>query len=613
MAEFPPNIKLDQDTQARLKSYLNTEIQNHRAERSNWVEDLKNWQIDYWAKSAEETKTFPFRNACNLVVPLTAIAVEAVHAREMTTLFALNQFVTLKLPPNMEELTADTEKVIDDILLKQVDFYKFADTSLLENKKLGSAIGKTGYEKIIKRAVKYEANNEVPFDVIVKKGATADVVPLPNFLMPFVCNDPQTAPWCGEEHTKSPYEVKVLSESGFFYTDVMKNLQAYISGNMGTNISSNSYLQEVRELQNQQPIQWPRQVSWHEIWLSFDVNRDGKDEEIVVHYHWESQSFFSIRYNWYADLHRPYRICNYFPMEHRWSGIGIGKQNESFQKEVTTQHRQRIDNATLANLRMFKVKQGLGYGPNEPVFPGKIWEVENKDDVDSVQMAEVYPSSYNNEQQAVVYSNQRTGVNELTLGMPQVGTPGTATSDLSRVQEASRKFDYTYKNSKRFCLEVIKDILCNVSQFGVPDNRVFSTVSRGAEVQQLLSMPADDLKGIVLNDLGLAGQNANRLIDRNTWIQLAQPIQQYIEGSLQLAQLLGNQQLMQLIALRGLTAASEVMRQLLEAFDVRSIDKILIPMGQIYGPQNAGLIGPGNSGLAGSVSPPGVGSPPQTY
>jgi hypothetical protein len=326
--DFPPNIKLSKDAEDRLRSYLDTEIQNHRAERGDWVDDLTNLQVDYWAKPSEEVKTFPFKGACNIVIPLTAIAVEAVHAREMTTLFALDQFTTLKLPSQFEELTSDTEKVIDNVLLKQLDIYKFADNSLLENKKLGSAIGKTGYEKIIKRAIKYVGTEEIPFDVISKQGATVDSVPLP----------------------------------------------------------------------------------WFEIWLSFDVDGDGKDEEIVVHFHWESQSFFSIRYNWYSDLHRPYEIGNYFPMENRWAGIGIGKQVEQFQMEATTLLRQRIDNGTLSNMRMYKIKQGIGYGPDEPIFPGKIWLVEEADDISEIVMNEIYPSGYNNEQQAVIYSNQRTGV-----------------------------------------------------------------------------------------------------------------------------------------------------------------------------------------------------------
>src|SRR3954470_23572575 len=113
MAEFPRNIKLDEDTKQRLLSYLDTEITNHRAERGQWVEDCTNWQIDYWATPAETQKTFPFKGACNIVIPLIAIAVEALHAKEMTTLFALPQFVTLKLPEKYDQARSSAERTID--------------------------------------------------------------------------------------------------------------------------------------------------------------------------------------------------------------------------------------------------------------------------------------------------------------------------------------------------------------------------------------------------------------------------------------------------------------------------------------------------------------------
>lgn len=576
MADFPRNIRLDRDTKDRLVSYLDTEIQNHRAERSTWVSDLENWQIDYWAKPAEEIKTFPFKGACNIVIPLTAIAVEAVHAREMTTFFALNQFVTLKLPEQFEQFTNGLERAIDKILLDDVDIYSFADQTLLENKKLGSAIGKSGYQKIIKRAVRTVGDVEQTFEVVTKQGPTLDGVRLAAFIMPFTCIDPQTAPWCGEEHIKSPYDIKLMSESGFFYEETYDEYLQYINQGQSVNISSYSYDQTVKDLQDQTPIRLPREVAWHEIWLGFDVDGDGYDEEIVVHYHWPSQTFFSIRYNWHDDLRRPYEILNYFPMEYRWAGLGIGKQNEQLQMEVTTQHRQRIDNATLANMRMYKVKDGNGYGPNEPVFPGKLWIVDEMDDVQELVMTEVYPSSYNNEQQAAIWSNQRTGVSELTLGMPQVGTPGTATGDLSRVQEANRKYDYTHGKSKRFLLCNARNALLEAAQFGFRDASMFSFIPNGDMVQQMLTMPADNIKQIIFSGLDLAGQNSNKLIDRNTWTQLAGITQQYYQGMIQLAMMMGNQQLVGMIGMKALVAATEVYKQILEAYDVRSIDKIAL-------------------------------------
>lgn len=604
MADFPRNIRLSSMAEARLKSYLNSEIENHRAERSNWVNDLKNWQIDYWAAPLETQKTFPFKGASNIVIPMTAIAVESVHAKAMTTLTGVpGQFVTLKLPPQISDSAPDTEKIIDHILLKDVKFVKFADEALLENKKLGSAIGKTGYERIVKRAVREEGGVEIPFDVVTKQGACIDAVPLPNFLMPFTCNDPQTAPWCGEEHLENPYQVKLHANSGFFYPELAKdeNMMMLLGNGIGQNQSSTEYVQEVRKLQNQTPIQWPREISWFEFWLSFDVDEDGNDEEIVVHYHWESGTFLSIRYNWYSDLHRPYRICNYFPMEHRWAGIGIGKQNEQFQAEITTQHRQRIDNATLANMRMYKIKQGIGYGPNESIFPGKIWLVEDMDDIGEIQMAEVYPSSYNNEQQAVIYSQQRTAVNELNQGMPQMGTPGTASSDLIRVQEGNRKFDYTFGNEKAFLVDCMKDVLCVTNQYGVSDQRIFRTVAAGPIVEHLLTkLSPDELKLYVLSELNLAGASANRLVDRATLMQLAQTTTGYYQNMIALAQQSQNPQLMMMLSQQAFVAGSELMKQIFEAFDIRSIDKLIPPpllqLLMTNGSNVAGLIGSGGPG-----------------
>lgn len=576
--DFPPNIKLDADTKARLISYLNEEIVTHRAERANWVNDLTNWQLDYWAKPVEEIKQFPFKGACNLINPIMAIAVEAVHAKEMTTLFALGQFVNFKLSGQLEPLSNDLELVVDKILEKDVNIYKFLDNAFLENKKLGSMVGKDGWEKTIKRAIKYDGENEIPFDVITKQGATLKSIPLANFLMPFVCQDPQLATWCGEEHLSSPYAVKLLAESSFFYPEVYEELGKLLSVGQGTNQSSASYLQAIREAQDQVPIQWPREITWFEIWLSFDVDGDGKDEEIVVHYHWDTQSFLSIRYNWYSDLHRPYEIGNYFPMENRWAGIGIGKQVEQFQMEATTLLRQRIDNGTLSNMRMYKIKQGIGYGPDEPIFPGKIWLVEDMNDVSEIVMNEIYPSGYNNDSSVQMLADKRTGVSEVTLGSPQVGTPDTATGSLSKVQEANRKFDYTFKNSKLFALNCAKRAIQNSIQFGVSSPRIFSVAQpeNVPVITQLFKAPDLEMWNYdILDNMSLAGQNANRLVDRNTWTQLAGISQQYFTSMFQIAQFTGNQQLMQALAAKSFEAATEIYRQILEAYDVRQLQKIL--------------------------------------
>lgn len=575
MPNYPREIYLDSETEERLISYLNQELLNHYGERGQFVEDLKRYQTDYYAKPTTEKKTFPFVGAANIVIPLNAIAVEAIHSKVMTTLFALDQFVSVKLSDEWDDIDSSVEKVIDHTLLKDADVRTFADNFCLEIEKLGTGIAKSGYEVIERSAIREIGDKEEEFTVIVKKGPTLDAVPLANFLMPFAAQDPQHAPWVGEEHSKTPFDVKNMCDSGFFRPETWEKLQNWVtySQNAG-GLSSDTYKQNTQSLQHQTPA-WPKLIGWTEIWLAFDVDKSGKQKEIIVHYHRLAQFIMSVRYNYHNDLHRCYRIGQWFPLEHRWTGIGICKQNEQFQREVTTQHRQRLDNATLANMRMIKVQKLSGYGPGEPVFPGKIWLVDNKDDVESMQLGEIYPSAYNNETATLQYSQQRLGINELNLGMPQVGTPGTATGETARLQEGNKKFDYSFgQRIKPVIQQTCLDAICNAAQFGFRDVSIFTSLKDGDKVQAFFKQPISQLRQSITMDLKLVGQNQNKLQDRASWTQLAGFIQQYYAGMFQLAQ--GNQQLMAQLQPMAMSAATEAFKQMLETFDIRNIDRMLI-------------------------------------
>jgi len=613
--EYPRELKLDPEREAALISYLNTELMTHQSERATWVRDLQSWQDDYWASPSTSVATYPYKGAANVIVPLTAIAVESIHAREMTSLFALPDQIaaTTILDPTQQDLNHDLQRAVNYTLLKNgANLRHFADEALLESTKLGTCVGKSGYQKVVKTAVKVDPGGvETEFEVVTKQGSTATAVPLANFLMPFTAIDPQTAPWCGEEHLENLSLVKSYCDSGFFRPEAYEKLTDSVVG-YGQNLSSTPYTQEVRKFQDQTPIQWPKEIGWQEIWLSFDVDGSGKEKEIVVHYHRMYQFFFSIRYNWHDDLHRPYRIARYFPLEHRWAGIGVGKQNEQFQSEVTTQHRQRIDNATLANMRMFKVKQGIGISPDEPLFPGKIWFVDEMDDVQDIQLGEIYPSSFNDEQMLVTYSQQRLGVNELNLGMPQSGTPGTATSDMQRMAEYNRRFDYSHDNHKIFMREIAIDVLCNESQFGFRDPRFFTVLGpNGSAIEQILKAPCDVIRSGFLFDVNIVSQSQNDLVDRNNYTQYAGMLTQYYTQMIQLAQM-ALPQLLPVLVVQAIKAGTEAMQQISDSFNIRGADRFLIPqqlIAMLMSPNGPKTIGPGggpNQGTPGNQPNTGI-------
>ena len=64
--------------------------------RKSKAPKIETWQNQYRAQPASEEKNFPFKRAANVVIPLTAIAVEAVHARLINTVFSVEPFWSIR-------------------------------------------------------------------------------------------------------------------------------------------------------------------------------------------------------------------------------------------------------------------------------------------------------------------------------------------------------------------------------------------------------------------------------------------------------------------------------------------------------------------------------------
>lgn len=610
---YAPLIYLSEEAETKLRSYLRTEILDHNAERGPYLDKIKEYMRLYWADPDPDSGTGPVQGGATIVIPLIAISVEAFHARNMTTLFGLEDFCQFTLPAEFQELESSLEQLMDHELLRVADLYKFADNALLENIKLGSAIGKTGYERVVKKAVRVTegadgTREREEFDVVTRQGLTIDAVQVSNFLLPYAYTDPQLAPWCGEEHERSLFELKTLEQSGMFYEGTYEALLNFYTP-YAADTPGNEVKREAERLEDKQPV-FPKTIRWYEVYMTFDVDEDGRDEEIVVHYHQTADKIMSIRYNEYDDLHRPYRIVNHFPLEHRWTGIGMAKMLEQFQIEVTTQHRQTIDNATLANLRMFKVKRLANVSPNEPIFPGKLWFVDDLDDIEPFQAGEVYPSSYNSEASAVQYAQQRSAINDLSLGMSSAGTPGTAADILARVQEGNRRFDYSYKNVRRFMGQIVLDSLCVINKYGPRNIAIYDQFHNGSLLRSFLETnPPSYFREQIIAEVNIAGQSQNKLLDRQSWTQLSGMAQQYWQAMLQLAMQTGNQELAMMISQRAMQSGSEIFKQILESFDIRNPYKLILRPEELGGQQP---IQPGvglPEGIGAPIAAPGMGSP----
>lgn len=579
---YSPQVHLGAEAEAALKTRLIFLLTNHRAERGQWIQELRNFQRDYWAASSTTPKKFPFYNASNIIIPLTAITVEAVHARMMSRAFGSDQFVAAKFFDDYwSNFDRPIEKFLDWQIIDQMKFKNKFESALLELLKYGTGVMKDGYTRTVKNVRMDGQDVEYP----VYQGPCCEYVPLGNFLMPFVSQDPQTSEWCGEEHTDNQYNVYLQEKSGLFREGTYNKLGGWYGNQARSNLSSDPLRQDAEKDAKQIPT-WPTQLGWFELYIPWGGTQDATSitgetsfpvkRELIIGYHFDSNEILFIRDNPNKDGRRPYELGVYQKIEGRWAGMGIAKQQEQFQKEITVQHRQRLDAGTLANANMLKVKKLSDISVDEPVFPGKMWFLNEMDDIESIQLGGTYPAASNNEQQTLFYGQQRSGIHELTQGMQQVGTPGTATGDMARLQESNLKFDYTYSNVKDFADRCIINVVTNIREFGCSDPRYFDLIPEGQDIRAFFSLPSSILRSGIIVKFELRSQSANKMLDRNNWMQLSQIFTQYYQNAIGVAQLTGNPELLMAVALQSVNASTIAFKHILESYDIPNPDKLTL-------------------------------------
>lgn len=599
---WPRMLNLDDEIEENLRIWIDEELEAFYVERQPMMEDWKRWQTLYWAAPAKKEKNFPFRRAANVVVPLAALAVEATHARFMNTLFSVEPFWSIR--PRSKEWR-NFAKPFEGYLQSEVEagstlqMYDFCNEWIMELCKLGTAVCKTGYKKLIKKSLRSIGDAEEEFFAVVQNGGTVERVPLGNFVMRFADQDPQLASLVGERHEFTWAQLKRMAQSGRMRGEAIEKIKHHWTmirqGHDAGDIDESQ--KKIEEYANAEP-KWTSTFKVHELFLSFDVDGDGWDEEIVVDYHKPTGTFLSIRYNWYEDLHRPYHVTNYTVIEGIWAGLGLCKKSEQFQEEATTIHRQRLDNATLANMAQIVIRKGLGYRDGEPIFPGKMWFVDDvQRDIKEFKLSEIYPSSYNNEESIVRYYEKRTGANDVVLGLPQQGTPGTATSDLTRLAEGNKGFDLVLKNVKKTLSRVGYDVITNMQLFGNQQIHWYTEGDDGQYVEEVLNMPPLLVRRGAIIDLTVTDSITNREVEQRQWLQLFQVITNYYDRVVQLSQIVaegtGNIEMFIGVAQRALMASDAAMRRMLETFTIPDADEFSLAgtEGQPDGSQNIGGTG----------------------
>lgn len=507
----------------------------------------------------DEYREIPIENAPNIEITIGAIACDDIYAQAMDLIFNTTPLVTARPKPKASddreavEAAKALQRWLNHIASAESNIYEVAKHCLADDVQLGTMVT---YTPFVERIVKTKTASIRSMHPVIRAVPTED--------------------WIIFENNKG---IQEASGTGvrFYYTEA--ELKSYAARNRWNidgcvPLGAKDWVRTQREMLNKQVEGVERIGKLYELWLlyvMFDIDGDGIDEDLFVV--WNSQGRHPVWIGFSPVDQRPIETAVYQVRPHLPYGLGVLEMMRPYEDELTDVHNYQLLNALLSNARVWV---GRGVASTMKIWPGKVINLESEiDDLQALQMADVYPSLWQFQMMITTLANKRVGMSELSSpsSMPS-RTPGITA--LSMLQQVNRRFTPAF-NDMRFCLansmkqclyRYQEKLLSNINS-PVADHitRILGVADGNRIISLLRDENFDDWFDV---EITAASASVNREADRQNAIILVNTLGQYYQRMLELTMIASNPQVpaeVREVAKKVSVAASETIDRALRTFD----------------------------------------------
>lgn len=570
----PPEIEVSDAELDRLAMYLQSEISFARNERYDEIDKFRRLRRKILNKFPDWPKDWPIANASQITIPVIELTADTLTSRVFQTVMAADPLAAVRTKNDAySDFAVAYEEFLGMYSVEKLDMEDVLDNAVTEAINLGTAVVEVTtlrdrrmvykYDPISKRYTKEKKD--------IFNGPKVYHFPIEDFWIRVGYQNIQTAPWCGKELRLTWSQVKDMAFAGEFNPASLKRLYNKVQNESDRNESLKD--QDKQELQEPHDLQ---EFRIFELSVRWDADGDGLDEEILVYYHWESNTILRRKFNTFRNGRRPWIVFRNKRIPHRFYGRGVAEMLEQLQDEISTIHNQRIDNATIANLQIILVTKLIrGLSPGDRLWTGKIVKVTDvAKDVGTLRLGEIYPNTVNNENISRSYARELSGIGETATGQAQPVSRTTATAQLSLLEELNRRFDKTVKGFRKSIREIFIHQTDLFSEFGTNGLAEEWLGNRGALVESTLADPATFASGNVRVTVTSTKSTINREVEFQSAIAVMNLVVSMGQQMMALAQQF-NPQAAGVVAHELVQAIKGPFRKVMEYSDSGNVDEAI--------------------------------------
>jgi hypothetical protein len=612
-----PDIKLSEAKRTQIVDYLYEQVTQALNDRS-LLEDLwKEIQELYEKTELEEKKNFPFEGAAHIMIPVAPTYVEQIQAKIQNTLWAPEDPFSCKpTNPELLEFQRAVRKWLRWSAEEELELEDVTDSLFMEMLKLGDGPVKIVYTRETDTTVHFdEAEGKwVPVTEITKDCPEVIHIPANDFIYPAWAKTLDDAPWLAHRIRMSWNKMRKRAQQGHYNKDEVAKLQHWHE------TRQTDYDEHRSDLAMNTPTRM-EEMEVFEVWFEFVLDEASLNDEpgledmnrelpmkLVGTFHKESKTLLRIQHNWFPLQLHPFEMCGYVRREHKISSIGVGQMTVPFQKEVSTMHNQRLDNATVANVVGYKYKSDSRVPGVMKLAPGRGIAVDAMDDFEPFSLGTKYDSTIAEEQHTIQFLLQRLGI-DATMDMDM--SSQAATTALSLMQERARRFDAIIRRVRKFMSRVVIKVVL-LYQAYYPREKLIAALGEedGSKVAALLQLPPRMLYEGLGIQLTATTSASSRETDRSSKLSLFNLLVQYYGQLVQYIMAMQNPQIPETarLALYAVVEGlSEFVQEILEDFNIRSKTDFTISIGELVSAAQTAATNPpaGTPGAPGLAAVPG--------
>jgi len=541
----------------------------------------------YEAKPDQEVRTFPFKNASNLVVPIVAIHVDTLLARIMSAILKMRPIWPVKLMGSFGGSKDEMRTALEDYLTEQAiepdglnlyDVYKpwFKDAI-----NIGLGIVKIPWETKIETEVSLDSTGKISyFDETKYEGPRPQRLLLEDFFIN--ASDVSVGDSWFKAHRRrlTRSELEWRAARGLYD-------QSAVSLILSSPDRSGAEEQQV-ERESDIGVNSGATDDYNAEWDIYECHIkymiDNHLVRLIVSYHKGSQMILRSIYNPFKD--DCFEAACLFPRDGLVIGYGFAERLSSIAEELSQCHNQRRDAQTVANAKVWRISPNSQLNAGFDIYPGARLPGEDGE-VEPMSHGEPSPFQIDEERVLLDLAERLTGVTPPMqgYGSGQSGKRGvySAVATLSLLQEGNTRGDMNISDLRAAHMKLGRKVTRQIAEFGLSKKRFKAY----GEMSDLLYQAFEAVKdGSVSMPILAATAALNNEVEKQSDMILVNVLRQHYMVTSQMLGQVQSQMVPKEVrdyVMKTITAADALMKMIVRHFGYDDIDKLVpkaLPQGQ---------------------------------